>query len=375
MSSDSLPLTTVEKIAVQLEGDMRHKGLRPGDRYLTAVEASELFKVNSMTMHRAMRSLAGREVLVRKRSRGTFVGPKFNNSNFINSNHAKPAIDVLHVVMAIDYHRTQNFSSDTLVDEFSQAIPGVTIQVHHLIENGALQYIDQQIERLGSSGREGFVLIRCPREVQNRISESALPAVVFGHVYPGISLPCISHDQEAVGQYMAEYALNQGARRFALLTHARWRFGDHRMIDAATELLSAAGVQLDEVKIRSVVPEREVVREVVREILGSSEQPDAFLCRSDFYAQVVSEMILEGKTGRTDSGAKICVVSGSHSPPNGGTQFARVVSSLSLTEQVERIADLLCQQSVDQVKLKPNDMNQSLVIPVEFENPLTVPTG
>ena len=243
MNSDSLPMTTVEKIAIQIEGDMRQKGLRPGDRYLTAAEASELFEVNSMTMHRAMRSLAGREVLVRKRSRGTFVGPKFNDSN-----HPQQALDVLHVVMAIDYHRTQNFSSDTLVDEFSQAIPGLTIQVHHLIENGALQYIDQQIERLSDSKREGFVLIRCTREVQKRISESDVPAVVFGHVYPGISLPCISHDQESVGRYMAEYALSRGARRFALLTHARWRYGDHRMIDAATELLSAAGVQLDEVK-------------------------------------------------------------------------------------------------------------------------------
>ena len=165
-----------------------------------------------MTMHRAMRSLAGRDVLVRKRNRGTFIGPKFNNSG-----HSQQPIDVLHVLMAIDYHRTQNFSSDTLVDEFSKAMPGVTIQVHHLIENGSLQYIDRQIERLAPSQREGFVLIRCAREVQLRISESSLPAVVFGHVYPGINLPCISHDQEAVGRYMAKYALGQGASsiRFA----------------------------------------------------------------------------------------------------------------------------------------------------------------
>ena len=437
MSNGNLPLTTVEKIAVRLEGDMRQRDLRPGDRYLTAAEASELFQVNSMTMHRAMRSLAGREMLVRKRNRGTFVGPKFNNSN-----HVQQAIDVLHVVMAIDYYRTQNFSSDRLVDEFSKAIPGVTIQVHHLIENGALQYIDSQIQRLSSSKREAFVLIRCTREVQHRISESALPAVVFGHVYPGICLPCISHDQSAVGRFMAEYALQQGARRFAFLTHAHWRLGDHRMIDAATLLLGGAGVQLDQVKIRSVAPEREIVREVVREILQCDEPPDAFLCRSDFYAQVVSEMVYEGKTGDTigdtisnkrgdknsnkinnkgeeggqlKSGAKICVVSGSHSPPNGVARFARVVSSLSLSEQVQHIAKLLCQSSEKGVASEEGvgtpladigqasttaqggsttreaktvqtgntlktgntqqtgDECQSLVIPVEFENPVSEP--
>ena len=43
MSNGNLPLTTVEKIAVRLEGDIRQRGLRPGDRYLTAAEASELF--------------------------------------------------------------------------------------------------------------------------------------------------------------------------------------------------------------------------------------------------------------------------------------------------------------------------------------------
>lgn len=361
MSNGNLPLTTIETVASRLERDIRQRGLRPGDRYLTAAEAGELFEVKSMTMHRAMSALAGREMLVRKRNRGTFVGPKFNNSN-----HDHQAFDVLHVVMAIDYHRTQNFSSDMLVDEFSKAIPGATIQVHHLIENGALRYIDRLVERLSPSKREGFVLIRCTREVQDRVGKSALPAVVFGHVYPGICLPCISHDQEGVGRTMAEYALKQGARRFALLTHANWRFGDHKMIDAATATLGAAGVQLDEVKIRSITPEREVVREVVREMLACDEPPDAFLCRSDFYAHVVSELIREGET-RLHS--RTCVVSGSHSPPDSAIPFARVVSSLSLTEQVDHLTKLLNQLAGVGSVSRLAETNQTVVIPVEFQYP------
>ena len=79
------------------------------------------------------------------------------------------------------------------------------------------------------------------------------------------------------------------------------------MIDATTELLGGAGVQLDEVKIRSVAPEREIVREVVREILSCDEPPDAFLCRSDFYARVVSEMLLESKAGeRQEQSEYLC---------------------------------------------------------------------
>jgi DNA-binding LacI/PurR family transcriptional regulator/DNA-binding transcriptional regulator YhcF (GntR family) len=359
MSDTKLPLTTIEKVAARLERDIRQKQLRPGDRYLTAAEASELFDVNSMTMHRAMRALAGREMLVRMRNRGTFVGPKFGGDD-----EGQPTFDVLHVVMAIDYHRTQNFSSDTLVDEFSQAMPGTTIQVHHLLESGALRYIDRLIDRHRESDREGFVLIRCPREVQLRVSESGIPAVVFGHVYPDISLAGISHDQESVGRLMAEYVLQQGARRFALLTHARWRFGDHKMIDAATATLGAAGVQLDAVKIRSMAPEREIVREGVRETLACDDPPDAFLCRSDFYAREVGEMIRSGEPG---CHAGICVVSGSHGPPAEATSFARVVSKLTLPEQVEHITKLLCQLAGATPAAWQAISSQTVVVPVEFQ--------
>ncbi|MCH2114834.1 MAG: hypothetical protein MK171_07995 [Pirellulales bacterium] len=40
MSANMLPLTTIEKIAIKLEDDIRQRNVRPGDRYLTASEAS-----------------------------------------------------------------------------------------------------------------------------------------------------------------------------------------------------------------------------------------------------------------------------------------------------------------------------------------------
>lgn len=352
MSSGTFPTTTIDRLAAQLEGDIRQKGLRPGDRYLTAAEASNLFSVAPMTMHRAMQTLAEREVLVRQRSRGTFVGPKFQPAGQMRHD-----LDVLHLVMAMDYHRTQAFSSDVLVDEFSKSLSGVTVQVHHLLDGAAKRHIDHVIERIGETTREGFVLIRCSRDVQLRVSESRLPAVVFGQVYPGVDLPCVEHDQVAVGRMAAEHALQQGARRFTILTHALWRFGDHRMIDSATATLSAAGVPLDSLKIRSLPAERDLVDQALQEILADDDPPDGFLCRNDFYANIVHEHL--GGSRRLP-----CVVSGSHAPPNGPQPFARVCSSMSLAHQVEHVSKILAAAA-----LQNHDALQSIIIPVHFQYP------
>ncbi|HEX6961915.1 MAG TPA: GntR family transcriptional regulator [Lacipirellula sp.] len=358
MSTGGFPSTTIERLAAQLEGDIRQKGLRPGDRYLTAAEASSVFAVAPMTMHRAMQNLAERQILVRQRSRGTFVGPKFHPAG-----HMRHDLDVLHLVMAMDYHRTQTFSSDVLVDEFSKSLSGVTVQVHHIIDGATKRYIDQVIERIGGSTREGFVLIRCSRDVQLRVSESGLPAVVFGQSYPGVNLPCVEHDQVAVGRMIAEYALQQGAKRFAILTHALWRFGDHAMIDSATAVLSAAGVPLDSLKIRSLPAEREVVEESLQEILADNDPPDGFLCRNDFYANIVCEEL--GGSRRLP-----CVVSGSHAPPDGPLPFARVCSNMSLAHQVEHVSKALISAS------RNDDQRvQSILIPVHFQYPNSSPAS
>lgn len=347
--------TTIERLAQQIEGDIRQRGLRPGDRYFTAAEASRLFDVGSMTIHRAMQSLAARQVLVRQRSRGTFVGPGFRPNPQVGQD-----LDVLHLVMAMDFHRTQSHSSDSLVDEFSQSLPGAVIQVHHLLDAAAERYIRRVVAQAGDAAREGFVLMRCSRSVQQIVAESGVPAVVYGQPYPDVALSCVKHDQETVGRLLAEYALSQGARRFALLMHARWRYGDHQMIDAATETLSGAGVALSELKLRSLSPEREVVEHVVREMLDEPEPPQAFLCRNDFYAAITWD-VLSAAAGI----ATPCVVSGSHAPtdmPPLAAPIVRIQACMSLTEQVERLATLL----TDRIRRRDAQPTEVL-IPVQFE--------
>jgi len=366
-----LPSSTIDKVAAKLESDMRQRNLRPGDKYLTAAEASKQFSVSSMTMHRAMRSLAERDLLVRQRSRGTYVGPKFRSSNDV-----RHELDVIHVVMAMDYHVvTPNFSSDELVDELAKYLPDAVIEFHHTQKRGELRYVERVVKRIGDNRREGFILIRCSRAVQSCVSESGLPVVVFGQAYPDLQISCLKRDQESTGRLMAQYALEQGARHIVLLTHSSWRLGDNIMVDAISETLGAAGIRLESMKIRCVVAEREVIEQVVRESLEDNS-PDAFLCRTDFYAHIVREVIASHQVTpnhpvanqadqRNKSGVGgPCVVSGGHTYRGVQQPFASVISSMKLTEEVEKLSELLSEASM--VTLPEP---RTIVIPVDFRIP------
>ena len=65
-------ISKLERLAVRLEQDIRQRGLYAGDRYLTAPEAANLLDVSAGMAHRAMRVLAQRQMLVRRRNCGTF---------------------------------------------------------------------------------------------------------------------------------------------------------------------------------------------------------------------------------------------------------------------------------------------------------------
>jgi DNA-binding transcriptional regulator YhcF (GntR family) len=353
MSAEFSAPPTIEQLADRLEGDIRRRGLRPGDRYLTAAEASREFSVSSMTAHRAMQSLAERNVLVRLRSRGTFVGPSMGAEAPIARE-----LDELHVVAATDHQLTnRRVNVDVLADELARLMPETRVEIHALVDSAAERSIQRTLSELPAERRSGFVLIRCIREVQQCVCDSGRPAVIFGQPYPGIRLSSVSHDQPAVGRLMAEHALRQGARRLAVLTHAQWRYGDHQMIDAATSALAAGGVALSDVKLRSLPPEREAVELAVHEILNDDRPPEAFLCRNDFYAQLVAGVL----DGCSFADGKPCVISGAHDPAddNATSPFPRVAAQLPLSAQVERLANLLLHAARDRAA-----EHVQLVIPV-----------
>ncbi|MBN1852135.1 MAG: GntR family transcriptional regulator [Pirellulales bacterium] len=354
---NDLPPTTVESIAERLEQDIHHRGLRPGDRYLTATEAAKMFSVSAVTVNRAMQLLAKQDYLIRQRSRGTFVGPKFQ-SDF----PAKPALDVVHVMMAMDYHQTQTVSMDSLADCLMHCLPRAVIDVQFLPESSALGYMERVLHRVDHADSiEGIVLIRCSRPVQQYVANSGAPAVIYGQAYPGVQLSSVNHDQTAVGRLMAEYAIRGGFRRCVLLTRNEWRYGDNKMLDAITQTLALANFPLDGLTIRSVPPEHALIAEMASTELSENSAPVIFLCRNEFFAEAAIQVA--EKAGRR-LGVDFDVVSGGHKPPDSSSRYPCVRSVLSLPEQVERLTELLC-EAAETPKAPP----RTITAPVMFQEP------
>lgn len=354
MNTD-LPKTLVETVAERLHDDMNRRNLRPGDRYMTAAQASEWLAASPVTVNRAMQILADQNLLVRRRSRGTYVGPEFRANG-----HEPRLIDVLHLVMAMDYHESRTTDSDKLVDAIQVALPGVTVEIHYIPSADELQRTERVVKRIKESDViEGVILIRGSRDAQKLMQHPGLPAVVYGQVYPGISLSCVRHDQDAVGRLMAEHALMQGHRQFALLAHNRWIHGDNLMVAGLTKRLSGAGIALDHLRIRSVLCDREVLTETVEEFRRDTDPPTAFFCRSDSYAEGVVEVLQ--RLNVKDS----CVISGGHGLPGELQGFARVVSEWPLERQMKKLIELI----EDGVRNDDDngDLYQHVTVPVRLE--------
>ncbi len=354
-TSSELPPTTIETLAGRLEQDIRRRGLYHGDRYLTAAEASKLFSVSPITMNRAMQLLAERDMLTRQRSRGTFVGPKFQNENLIN-----PGIDVLHIMMAMDYRISQSDTTDSLVDCFVRALPGTAIDVQFLPESMALINIERTVKRLKKSETmEGLVLIRSSRQAQLCVAESQLPAVIMGLAYPGVNLSSIRHDQNAVGRLMAEYAIREKYNRCVLLTRNEWRYGDNAMLDSITHTLAAAKMSLSGFTIRSMPQEVEVVADSVTSAFTECDEPVVFLCRNDFYAAAALEV---GEAAGRVLGVDFDIISGGHRPPAEPVRYARIQSELTLKGQIQGVVELL-RERIEQ----PQGAPRTVTISVAFQ--------
>src|SRR5262245_55473877 len=65
-----LPLSDT---AVAIEADIRSRGLGPGDRYFTAHELGGLLGLSRATCDRALKELADRDIVHRRRNKGTHV--------------------------------------------------------------------------------------------------------------------------------------------------------------------------------------------------------------------------------------------------------------------------------------------------------------
>ena len=282
----NLPVINVNvaRVGGLIERDIRRRGLSTGQQYLTAGEAGKVFGVSTPLASRAMAHLAERDVLIRKRGVGTFVGPEAAQGPTLN-------LRLVHVLTTPERLRTGLLVGE-LIEGVLEAVDGYDVQINVLRRENRVAYVRSLLEKASGEGwLSGMVLVGCSREIQELALETCKPTAVFGGVFGTTRLlPSADVDQHGTGRLMARYAADRGHRRMCLVMRDTWLPGDHRTLDGINEVLAEAGLPPGTLTVRNFPVDAEVAEAEIRHLLTSSRRPTALLCRSRFFAQVASDV-------------------------------------------------------------------------------------
>ena len=282
--------TRIAELAKRLRLDIAERSLRSGDHYLTAAAAAKMLGVSSAMANRAMNLLAEDDLLVRHRSRGTFVGAGFDDGS-------DTANTVVHLLEVMSGGETSDLQAGEMMSALRTVIPDARLVCHFFPENNSTRQIHDEIKRLAEDDSfGGLVLSSCPRDVQENIAHAAVPAVLWGSAYPGVDLPYVDLDQEEIGRLMAKQAVEAGCRRLVFVTREIWREGDTKAFHGITQTAHKAGLGPDGVRLQNV-PEtsgESVMQSILGPMIGrvaeASQEPAAFLCRSTAIARQLHQV-------------------------------------------------------------------------------------
>lgn len=272
--------STVKQVASLIEHDLQRRGLAVGDVYLTANEVGQEFSVHPLAASRAMRLLAKRGILTRRRGAGTFVGPK-----------VRPPSDIqvrrIHLFVSPDRMR-MGLPSGELLDGILESTGSGNVQFDLLPPTRQLSYVQEVIERGRADGSlSGCVLIACLREIQESVLSSGIPSVVFGSVYPSTNrLPSVDLEQSDLGYLLASYLLGHGLHHMALVTREMWLPGDNLYHDGICRALREADGTNGGLMIRTVPPFNvDLTVEVLSQLLTQENRPAGLICRGPMLAE------------------------------------------------------------------------------------------
>ena len=290
----SIPRTRREQLAERLQEDIRLRRLECGQKYITAETAARLLGVSRMTAHRAMELLVARDLLVRKRGQGTFVGPAVPRQT---DPVVKQTVKHVHFIHCGEGETMlPPLANNDLLRGLMDEIPDTVLHTHLLPFDKAEQCVRELLNSFENEKAErAFLLTLSPREVQRLFMESNRPTVVIGSVFPGINLPTLEADQTQIGRHLIRLAYRLGGRRFVFINGEHWRRGDSRAFDGLVDELAKLGLPANRVAIRNHPHDMVLTKSLLEDTLTEleehpSDKTPAFLCRSPLTATLVRRL-------------------------------------------------------------------------------------
>ncbi|MBI1372711.1 MAG: GntR family transcriptional regulator [Phycisphaera sp.] len=353
MGSAGTQIPRIVQLADQLEADIVSRGLKPGDPYLSTVDAAKMLGVSANAANRALQVLAKRNLIDRRQGKGSSITEP--------PEHGKQAsLRRVHLLVHHNYLRTEGLMADGVVVGMQEALPVAQIQFSFLPAQEEGDYVNQLIsEALRSSSAEGFVLVRSSLTSQRLLMASGLPMVVHGTLYPSIAgVAWIERDQAQIGRELAEHLLEQGCKRIGVLMRQKLMPGDHVLLDSVADTLAQHGLSADALRVRCTANDEESVGAEVKRLIKADDRPIGFLCRNEPLGHAAKAGV-----DATDAGCPIVVCDvykkGAHEVP-----FAHARSTLRPEEIGAHIGRMLAVQAGGG---KPDPDHE--IVPVEIIRP------
>lgn len=333
MATSTLRQSSLDRLSDQICKDIRQRSLRPGDRYLTTEEAAEMLGVAKGTANKAMRALAHRQILIRNRKLGTYIGNKAPTAD-------RPTLEVVHLLIRRRYFLTERNRIEQIVTGLVESLNHSSVQFSFVPDDQEVQFTERLLRSAEHAGvSSGFVVATKSPQIQMLFQNTKLPAVVLGTLYPDSqSLPSLDLDQREVGRLLIDYVLQRGHERIAVLLRDRRGYGDDVMMDQVTAGAMAARLKPGNLRVRSVPLDADVALLTVRQLLRHDNPPTAVIVRT-------SVALAALRTVAEELGLKIgkdlLVVRGEPGSADGDPPLPHIEPEMNVVEEGRVVGRLL----------------------------------
>ncbi len=264
--------TNVKSLADLIERDIRRRGLRSGDAYLTSIQAAKRFGVSTRSANSALQLLAQRRVLRRRQRLGTVI----TLDEHLDLPDAP--LEVVHLLMHETYMRREGLLADGVVVGIQGVMPKAQMQFNFLPPSDDEQQVVTELiqSALKARQRAGFVVVRASLEMQRIVGRSGMPTVVHGTICPSVdNVSSLDRDNAQAGRLLVEHFVKSGCRNLLLLLRNTLFPGHFPFFDAIFEAVAEFDIDVRHV-IQRYLPSDELT--VERELLRLADRAFADKC-------------------------------------------------------------------------------------------------
>lgn len=288
-------IDSVESLAQWVEADIVRKSLQSGQPYWTADQVARATGASRAMANRAMLLLHRREVLIRRRGKGTFVGP--NGPAAKRRNGRAIYLMTSSEVFVKTGMPIGQFAREMLAHMGDFAFHAILIP-----NESGLEYV----QRIVSSGRKeghlaGIVATSCSSEILRYLDRCGVPTVVLGSIVSNqFSLPFIDKDQKESGHLLARHLIEKGHTKLGFLMVAQGLSGNTLFYEGICEALAEANLPPTTLKLGIWNGGEADLADELRVLLSSEDRPTGLIANGSVIAhaatQVARDLALAGTT-------------------------------------------------------------------------------